>query len=110
MRIPTITDEMAEKVLEAAASPVVLEVTALGPDQARSRRILEIIADEFMDRIIFLRIFQEENPEYVRRLFVKAYPTIIIFRRRAETFRLQGVMGTDQIRSRLEIEADKGRA
>lgn len=109
MRIPTVTDAIAEKVFDNAVSPVAVEFTCLGEEQARSRRILELVAEEFDDRIIFLRIFQEENPEFARMWFVKECPTVIIVRRRAEVWRLQGVVSMDALRSRFEIEADRGR-
>lgn len=64
MRIPTVTDQMLDKVLGAASSPVAV-VFLGGPDRSREalwRWRMKDIAAEWDDRIIFLFIDAQENP------------------------------------------------
>lgn len=89
MRIPTITDEMAVRVFENTASPVCLLVTALGEKSAWVRAQLQIVADDFDDKVIFLTLVAEEHPEYVELLGVTVLPTLLIFKRAKEVDRVE---------------------
>lgn len=95
MHIPTVTDQMLTKVIEAASSPVAV-IFLGGPDRSRNalwRWRLKEIADDWDDRIIFLMISATENPEisvYWNALHhADAYvgldlPMLIVFRGAAE--------------------------
>jgi hypothetical protein len=63
MHIPTVTDQMLDKVLEAAASPVFVEFTEGGSENCfRVHHRIAALAEEFDDRVIFLRLDCDENP------------------------------------------------
>ena len=115
MHVPTVTDEMLEKVLQAAASPVVVEITSCSRECSRSRRWMEDIAEDFDDRFIFLRVFEEENPTVVKQYGVTVFPSMIIFKRGAhnrpqiEFSRHEGDLDAQTIRGALEA-AKNGRS
>lgn len=70
MKIPYVTDQQLDKVLDKAASPVV--VTFLGsPDRDRNafwRWRMSEIAKDWDDRLIFCHLSVVENPEISVRL------------------------------------------
>lgn len=108
MRIPTVTDEMLDHVIKLAASPVVAEFTSLRPGAAKSRAALELIADEFDDSLIFLRIFQEENPTPTASMRIRSYTTIVIFKHEQEIARMEGHHSGYSIRTVLENAKERG--
>lgn len=110
MRIPTITDEMAVKVFECAASPVAVGVTAIDDESALARKKLQIVADDFDDRIIFLSLIAEEHPAFVDALGVTAFPTLLIFAGNQEVDRLEGPRTCDEMRDALDRAWNRGRA
>jgi len=69
MKIPRCTDEQVEKVIAAAASPVVILWEAIDSLGWRLNRfIAEFVADEFMDKVIFISCLVDENPEAAARM------------------------------------------
>lgn len=109
MHIPTITDEMLEKVVDAAASPVfVAFVEGNSPSSARLRWRVESIADEFDDRVIFLSINADENPTPAKSHGVDECPTIVIMKRHREVARATGDVTRESLEELLEraITAD----
>ena len=61
MHVPDVTDEMFDKVLGFAASPIVLVLHA---GRGAVFRFLEALADDFDDRLIFLALNVDEHPSY----------------------------------------------
>ncbi len=109
MHVPTVTDEMLEKVLEAAASPVFLVFfEAESAPSARLRRRVESVADEFDDRVIFLALNVDENPTPARTHGVEEAPTVVTLKRGREVGRAVGDVGREAIEEILEraITAD----
>ncbi|MBI2930463.1 MAG: hypothetical protein HYY16_02330 [Planctomycetes bacterium] len=103
MHVPTVTDEMLERVLEAAASPVFLvffEADSIA--SARLRRRVENIADEFDDRVIFLALNVDENPTPGRSYGLDELPGIIVVKRGREVGRALGDVGRESIEELLE--------
>jgi hypothetical protein len=95
MHIPTVTDQMLTKVLEAASSPVAV-VFLGGPDRSRNalwRWRMKEIAEDWDASIIFVLLDCTENPTMARSLnalhqhdgFVGLdLPLMIVFRRGEE--------------------------
>jgi thioredoxin-like negative regulator of GroEL len=110
MRIPTVTDEIAEKVIGCAVSPVALLVMGLSEESVWTKECLEIVADDYDDKIIFLRLLDEENPNFSDRLLVRVCPTLIIFKGATATDRIADPKKAAEIREVLERTLDKGRA
>jgi len=109
MRIPTVTDEMVVKVIECAASPVAIAITGLDPESAWARKTMEIVADEFDDRVIFLSLIKDENPEFAdRALKVRFCPTLLVFKLRKEAGRLEAPKSQNEMREVLERTWDRG--
>src|SRR5207249_1850812 len=101
--VPTVTDEMLEKVLQAAASPVFVEFTeADSPGCSRLRRRVETTAEDFDDRVIFLRLFVEENPGPAAAWHVDGAPSLVVFKRGREIGRAAGDVTSDEISALLE--------
>ena len=89
--MPTVTDEMLEKVLQAAASPVFVEFTeADSVVSAKLRRRVEVTAEEFDDRVIFLRLFVDENPGPAAAWRIDSRPMLVVFKRGREIGRIGG--------------------
>jgi thioredoxin-like negative regulator of GroEL len=103
MHVPTVTDEMLEKVLQAAASPVFVEFTeADSPVCARIRRRVEGTAEEFDDRVIFLRLYVDENPGPARAWRADLKPTLVVFKRGREIGRTAGDVPAETLAALLE--------
>ena len=109
MHVPTVTDEMLEKVIEAAASPVFLVFfQADSAPSARLRRRVENVADEFDDRVIFLALNVDENPTIAQTHGVEECPLILVVKRGREVGRVPGDIARESIEELLEraITAD----
>jgi thioredoxin-like negative regulator of GroEL len=103
MHVPTVTDEMLEKVVEAAASPVFLTFfEADSAPNARLRKRVEHIADEFDDRVIFLAINVDENPTAAQAHSVEGGPVIVVLKRGREVGRAAGDIVRESIEELLE--------
>ncbi|MBI4563502.1 MAG: hypothetical protein HY716_02255 [Planctomycetes bacterium] len=103
MHIPTVTDQMLEKVLQAAASPVLVEFTeGDSPVGARVHHRIEAIAEEFDDRVIFLRIDCDENPTPAAAWRAVERPCVIIFKRNREFSRCMGNVDRESLARLLE--------
>jgi thioredoxin-like negative regulator of GroEL len=103
MHVPTVTDEMLEKVVEAAASPVFLVFfEAASAGCARLRRRVEGVADEFDDRVIFLAINADENPSPAKAHGLDELPSILILKRGREVGRAVGDIARESIEELLE--------
>lgn len=103
MHVPTVTDEMLEKVIEAAASPVFLVLfEADSGASTRLRRRVESVADEFDDRVIFLAINVDENPTSGRTHRIDECPAILTLKRGRELGRAVGEVGRETIEDLLE--------
>jgi thioredoxin-like negative regulator of GroEL len=103
MHVPTVTDEMLDKVVEAAASPVFLiffEADSAG--SARLRKRVEGVADEFDDRVIFLAVSADENPTPAKTHGVETFPSIVIVKRGREVARAAGDIAREGIEELLE--------
>lgn len=62
MKIPTVTDEMLGAVLESAMSPVCIVWTLAGNATSIDNFYrATVVAEEFDDKIIFLRVWIDEN-------------------------------------------------
>lgn len=112
MRIPYVNDQQLDKVLEAAASPVVMSFLG-SPDRSRDalwRWRLSEIADDWDDRAIFMHINAVENPEICLRLHATTYEHGLIHLPVTKVF-LGGVaIGTAVDCARPTIEALINRA
>lgn len=90
MHIPTVTDEMLDKVLEAAMSPVAVLFTGMDADPDRCalvRRRLRLVAEDWDDRVIFLFIDGDENPTPAARWNIREAPALLVFIRGDEVGR-----------------------
>ena len=109
MHVPTVTDEMLEKVLQAAASPVFVEFTESDSAvSSRIRRRVEVTAEEFDDRVIFLRLYVDENPGPAAHWRVETRPMLVVFKRGREIGRIGGDVSTETLSDLIEkaITAD----
>ena len=103
MHVPTVTDEMLDKVLQAAASPVFVEFTEADSSvSARIRRRVEVTAEEFDDRVIFLRLYVDENPGPAESWRIDARPTLVVFKRGREIGRIGGDVPADAVSDLIE--------
>ncbi len=103
MHVPTVTDEMLEKVIEAAASPVFLVLfEADSGASSRLRKRVESVADEFDDRVIFLALNVDENPSPAKTFGLDEYPAIVTLKRSREVGRAVGDIGRESIEELLE--------
>lgn len=103
MHIPTVTDQMLDKVLEAAASPVLVEFTEGGSETAaKVHHRIEVIAEEFDDRVIFLRLDCDENPTPAASWRALELPCVVIFKRAQEFGRCMGNIDRDTLERLLE--------
>ena len=103
MHIPTVTDQMLDKVLEAAASPVFVEFTEGGSETAaRVHQRIAALAEEFDDRVIFLRLDCDENPTPAASWRALELPCIVIFKRGTEFGRCMGNVDRDTMERLLE--------
>jgi len=103
MHIPTVTDEMLQKVLNAAASPVFVEYTMADDSLSKMmRRETDLVSDRYDDRVIFVRIFMDENPGVAHERLVELAPTIVVYRRNKEIKRLTGPINGDGLEQFLE--------
>ena len=100
MHVPTVTDQMLDKCLEAASSPVaVLFFGGEAPDRTwlTSRRF-ERVAEDYDDKVIFLRISGDENPTpFLLWTSLYAGVEIVIFIRGKVAARLSGEFTTETI-------------
>lgn len=105
MCIPTIIDEQFDRVVGVAASPVAVffEVADSAPCAA-SRRVFERMAEEYDDRVIFLRIFVDENPTicYREKIEPPNCPSIIVYKRKKPIGSLIGAIDADGLGKLLE--------
>jgi len=111
MHVPTVTDEMLDKVLQAAASPVFVEFTeADSITCSKIRRRVEATAEDFDDRVIFLRLFADENPGPCAAWRVDSFPALVVFKRGREIGRAAGDVAGDELCALLEraITAETG--
>jgi len=108
MRIPTVTDQMLDKVLDQAASPVFVEFREGTWDCLVVHRRIEVLAEDWDDRVIFLRIDVDENPTYQAAYRALELPCIVIFRRGKEYGRCIGNLERETMELLLQraIEAD----
>lgn len=103
MHIPRVTDQMLDKILEAAASPVLVEFTeGDNPLAAKVRGRIETTAEEFDDRVIFLRIDCDENPTPAAAWRALELPCVVIFKRAREFGRCMGNVDRDSLSRLLE--------
>lgn len=103
MHIPTVTDEMLQKVLGVAASPVFVEYTEADHVTSKlMRHETDSVSDKYDDRVIFVRIFVDENPEIAKERLVESAPTIVIYRRNKELKRVAGPINGDGLEQFLE--------
>ena len=105
MHIPTITDEMFEKVVGTAASPVVVffEVAGSAPC-AKARKELEVLSEEYDDRVIFIRISVDENPIVCGKQGIEApnCPAVVAYKRKKVIGSLKGTVDTAELDKLLE--------
>lgn len=109
MHIPTVTDEMLEKVVDAAASPVFVVFCEAGSiNSARLRWRVESIADEFDDRVIFLCLSIDENPTPAKGYALEDGPGVVVLKRGRVVGRATGEVTPETIEDLLEraITAD----
>ena len=109
MHIPIVTDEMLEKVADAAASPVFIAFVESGSTESvRLRYRVESIADEFDDRVIFLCLNVDENPTPAKTLSILECPSIVILKRGRVVGRATGDITRESLEELLEkaITAD----
>ena len=103
MHVPTVTDEMLDKVLQAAASPVFVEFTeADSVVSAKLRRRVEVTAEEFDDRVIFLRLFVDENPGPATAWRIDSSPMLVVFKRGREIGRIGGDVSSETLADLIE--------
>ena len=108
-RIPEVNDEMLEKTIDAAASPVAA-LFAGGDDPNRSaliRHRLESVAEDFDDRIIFVWIDGRENPTALKSWRIEKPPCLVFFRRSKRVGDMPGSAERGEIAARLQSMIDE---
>jgi thioredoxin-like negative regulator of GroEL len=107
MHIPTVTDQMLDKVLEAAASPVLVEFREGTWSCLVVHNRIQAIAEDWDDRIIFVRIDVDENPTPQAAYRALELPCIVIFCRGVEFGRCMGNVDRDTMERLLERAIEK---
>jgi hypothetical protein len=104
MRIPMVTDDMLRKVIDTAAAPVAVLFLAGDPDRMWFvSQLYERIAVEFDTRMIFVRIYAQENPTLSDYwMNVHESSELVVFRRSQPMGRLNGEFTTENIRKVVE--------
>ena len=88
---------------QAAASPVFVEFTeADSITCAKIRRRVESTAEDFDDRVIFLRLYVDENPGPGAAWRVDGSPALLVFKRGREIGRAAGDVAPEEISALLE--------
>jgi thioredoxin-like negative regulator of GroEL len=100
--VPTVTDDMLRKSIDAAASPVAVLFFAGEPDRIRwVKDRFDAAAEELDDRVIFLRIDAEENPT-IAACWTHRLPEIVVFRKTWPKARLNGEFTAEAIGKLVE--------
>jgi hypothetical protein len=108
--VPEVTDQMLEKCLEAAASPVA--VLFQGGSEFRQHKVMKVFretAREFDDRVIFVWIRARENPEFTQRrcLFPDDMPCLQVYRGGLLKHSVGGVNLADGLRRIVEEQLNR---
>lgn len=104
MKIPTITDQMLDRCLEEASSPVlVLFKGGADPDRSvLAAKNASKVAESFDDRVIFLQIDVDENPGPGDERAHGEVPLILVYRNRKMIGRLDKSFSCEEIEQLLE--------
>ncbi len=102
-KVREIQQSEFDAAVAGAAGPVVLDFfsTECPPCEALAPKY-EALAEQFGDRVQFLKIFRQGNRELAQRLGVTGSPTLLFFQRGAEVGdRLTGEIKRSELKERL---------
>ncbi len=99
-----VTDEMFAQEVLGATTPVVVDFWAprCGPCRMIAP-IVDELAAEYRDRVKFVKVNVDENPDLAARYSVMSIPTLGVFTGGALVGRVAGYMAKPDLKPRLEF-------
>ncbi|MDD5145780.1 MAG: thioredoxin [Candidatus Pacebacteria bacterium] len=98
-----LTDENFEKELKAAEKPILVDffATWCGPCSILSP-ILEKVAKDFSDKIIFAKVNVDVSPISSQKYNISQIPTVILFKEGRAVASFIGAMPEEEVKKWLE--------
>jgi thioredoxin len=93
--------DFAEKVLQAPQM-VIVNFSSAGSSSCQIfEQEFATISQEFQDRITFVLVDVDSNPELIQRYHVDGIPTLIFFKDGQEIHRIKGIVMRDKLRRQV---------
>lgn len=103
----TVTDSNFDQVVLSSQHPVLVDFSApwCGPCKA-VEPILDELASEYGDKIIFTKVNVDENKNTAVRYGIQALPTMLIFKGGNPFSQINGAKPKSELKKRLDAALD----
>ena len=109
--VQSLTSSTFDRALASATTPVLIDFFASWCPPCRALApVLDQLAGEFGDRIVFYKVNVDEEPELAGRFQVRSVPTLALFAGGEQIYEIPGYVPPAKLRTFLESVARVGSA